>query len=851
MLQTNRQNDYSEFDFEFFKNNYNNNLINLAKIQLNLLNTMPNNIDTISKLADKLSNLIIISGNCFYYKNASQLKEISNRNIIFDKNTNIFKLKSSVSYKINVKQKLNNIISNKPFRIFNLDKSKLADIDDLLVRKLPIRISTEENNYKYTLSIKYNEIYGFNNILLKLNNKTISYPNISEIYYIDNNKEKRNIRILNNNKYGFNTDLNKNLNNNYSLDLEATDSDNLNIVFEDIGSDLILDGLEINFIEYVEDGEIILEALNEIDSILKVGAEADTDTNYVNFEISYDNKSWIPLDISNTYNTDKINKVISFNTFNETSIKTNEDIKKLYFKIKIRAIKETYNPNAKISREVFYNQNFDTSLYEYTSFSLYENTSSNNYGHITKTNVFDYQDLYDNGEYILVNNTYQIKGFLETDISKVPESVHNYLPVELKTKEKRITGEVVTFDNIDISSKQIYSFQIEKLQKDLINQDNSKYVLPLKEETKQSIYYLKQKDKEIKIDLTLGFINSAIDVLYAVEKDLDVYLLDSFKNLLFKLTPFEKNDVWYVSLLDLDLFESMENLSKTFPIHALNDYEAGLLNNNIFKNNLDTEIEVYNLNTNKLYANDFILWNNDNYSIITSIEEYKNSLKTKVERIESNNKIIKLLKSNLIKGSIELDNESLTEIPYINGYKEFLELLSKQIKINIKDYVFKYTVELSEENILNDSLSFINQSQNIKHITIELRQENKKYFLDISSPESLIDTDLLINYTFNNTNPKKLYSVDYDNSTIHFSESLDKPLNISYKFDNILVVGKKAKQLTEEEYSLVNKTINIKNFKENSYISFLHKNENISHRNITPIVNNLKINYITNNEQSI
>ena len=29
MLQTNRQNDYSEFDFEFFKNNYNNNLINL------------------------------------------------------------------------------------------------------------------------------------------------------------------------------------------------------------------------------------------------------------------------------------------------------------------------------------------------------------------------------------------------------------------------------------------------------------------------------------------------------------------------------------------------------------------------------------------------------------------------------------------------------------------------------------------------------------------------------------------------------------------------------------------------------------------------------------------------------
>ena len=52
-------------------------------------------------------------------------------------------------------------------------------------------------------------------------------------------------------------------------------------------------------------------------------------------------------------------------------------------------------------------------------------------------------------------------------------------------------------------------------------------------------------------------------------------------------------------------------------------------------------------------------------------------------------------------------------------------------------------------------------------------------------------------------------------------------------------------------FNIVNKTINIKNFKENSYISLLYKNENMHHRNITPIVNNLKINYITNNENSI
>ena len=139
------------------------------------------------------------------------------------------------------------------------------------------------------MAIKYNEIYAFNNISLKLNNKTISYPNISEIFYIDKNKEKRNIKILNNNRYGFNTDINKNISNVYLLDLETTDADNINIIFEDIGADLIIDSLEVNFIEYVDEGEIILEALNETDPILKIGAEADTDINYVNFEISYNN----------------------------------------------------------------------------------------------------------------------------------------------------------------------------------------------------------------------------------------------------------------------------------------------------------------------------------------------------------------------------------------------------------------------------------------------------------------------------------------------------------------------------------------------------------------------------------
>ena len=63
------------------------------------------------------------------------------------------------------------------------NKTQLAELDDLLIKKLPICISTEENNYKYTLSIKYNEIYAFNNISLKLFKKSYAYEHSDLLAY--------------------------------------------------------------------------------------------------------------------------------------------------------------------------------------------------------------------------------------------------------------------------------------------------------------------------------------------------------------------------------------------------------------------------------------------------------------------------------------------------------------------------------------------------------------------------------------------------------------------------------------------------------------------------------------------
>ena len=96
MLQTN----YDYFDYDKIKTNFNLNMVNFANLQTNFILDLPKELNRISLLTDKISNLNIIAGNCYLYKKGNELKEIENKNIIFDKDFNSFKLKPTLSYKL-------------------------------------------------------------------------------------------------------------------------------------------------------------------------------------------------------------------------------------------------------------------------------------------------------------------------------------------------------------------------------------------------------------------------------------------------------------------------------------------------------------------------------------------------------------------------------------------------------------------------------------------------------------------------------------------------------------------------------------------------------------------------------
>lgn len=196
----------------------------------------------------------------------------------------------------------------------------------------------------------------------------------------------------------------------------------------------------------------------------------------------------------------------------------------------------------------------------------------------------------------------------------------------------------------------------------------------------------------------------------------------------------------------------------------------------------------------------------------------------------------------------------LFEIPFINGYTEFIEHFSKEFLVQLNNSYSGtiYELELDELKVIEKSLiySFPEEERESLEVSIYKNSDNK-YIIKFEDLNNLSNLKVLINYTYESTDPKYLYSIDYEKGIIYFSEPLDKAYKITYNADNLISTGKEARQMDEEEYNEVNKIFNIRNLKDNSSIFFLYKNDTTEHRNITPILQDIKVNYIIKDDLSL
>lgn len=856
MLLIKDQQNYTNLHYEALKNNFNTIMFNLANMQIGVMTDIPNEVARISKLTEELSNITIISGNCYFYKQGKDLKVVEQSNVVFDSNLDVFKLKPTVSYTLEPKQGKAKITTDQQIRLYDVERKVLKSIDDLVIKKEPVAITTKENRYKYTINLELQEIQLFNNLTLKLNEETLSYPEITEVYYVDTKRNKNSIKLFNNNSYTYNIDLNKNESNIYSLDFDLIESDNINIVLEDVGLDLVIDSIELSLTEYSNEGYITLEALEEQFPILKVGIEGKASDNTVAFQVSHDLTNWYNIDLSNLYDIDKVSKVVSWNTISDKSIKTTEDVRKVYLRIILKAVEKTLSHVPKVGREIHSTASFSTVSQDISGYGVYEVTSPVHYGEKSVSSLFDFKELYDRGEYCVINNQYFAKGFEETIYSKTPSSPYVYAPVMLKSKEVRLSNTKPSFDGIDISSKNLYTYEIQGITKNLSDLSSLKCVIPLANTAIQSVYYVKQGNKEISIDLSLGYINSALEVLFITKSQDTMYLLDMFKNVIGEVplklmykNKEEKDFVFGASLLDTPLFDYQVNISKHYPVLPLNEGEIGFIDNTLTSDSLDKSILVYTLSKKLLYCRDFISPKNTNYSEIVSEEDYNTSKDKVVEVLPSLQKQVKLKKGTVVMGSISIPNN--VEVPFINGYTEFVEVFSKTLDVKVGgNLLTPKRIEFVETEVLPESLTYHSNTDEF-YVELSIVREEDTTYLEVTPKGSVKDLDITVSYSYISKEPKHFYSVDYNKGVIYFSEPTDKEVTISYESDKVLLVGKKATQLDESQYSYIDGKVNINNFKDNSTLYFVYTVNKDVKRNVSPTLQDLKVNYITMDPRSL
>lgn len=207
-----------------------------------------------------------------------------------------------------------------------------------------------------------------------------------------------------------------------------------------------------------------------------------------------------------------------------------------------------------------------------------------------------------------------------------------------------------------------------------------------------------------------------------------------------------------------------------------------------------------------------------------------------------------------------------TEVSFIDGSTEFKSYIrSTELVEMTEDLLLKsnksFEIRLQYKEIVEDSIS----------ITIRDKYDTPVYFKSVINKDTnvkeiyLNDNDIFvlgdiveIEYSALNESVSDLYSVDYEEGILYLAAEPNKDLEVVYDSYNILVDAKKAIQLEDEEYTVtdltgsssksVSSTIN--NFKNNIEYEAIYSVEKESkdlYR--TPIITNVKLNYINVSEQ--
>lgn len=576
--------------------NYNDLSYSIFRVVSKFSELLPESLTTLVRLSDMITDALVVSGRSSLSSSLFSTKIISNNlNINNDSSTLTLAYKTARNYAINAQKSY--IQTENNYSIYNSTKSTLSSFSDL-IKGNPILLETTDQYFKYTLALSLDSKGPVSCIDLELSLNTSSYPLISEIYYINDNNKKVYCTIMNSSEKQYNLDIDRQKNNVYTILLPNVKTNRIFITLEDKDkTDIIINKIGVRQLSYEAEGEVVIGPVVSSFPILKASVEALGDVDYANFFISPDNQTWYelaaPTELSFTENLDK---VIAFNTVGINSLKANKDFKELYLKVKLRRIlgNEAENFYKTTRRELGANTTFiednpvDMTVYEIKEPIHYGATTYKD--SVTSANLF-----IDTLSYTESKGEYFVRGFVETSNSITPKTDKRDL--NITTKPLKVGADNLEATSFDPVSANVYGFAITKKTGKVNTRITEDVVLLLSTDYSKDIYTIVQNDKEIKVDLSLGYISSCLEAIIIVAEEGEVILFDSTSRRIKTLTIRKTGEVNYINLIDENLFQ--------IPI-----VDEGITLNSLYPIKLNSETE-YGLKDNKIVAKDFILTFND------------------------------------------------------------------------------------------------------------------------------------------------------------------------------------------------------------------------------------------------
>lgn len=488
----------------------------------------------IAILGDMITDLSVINAST---KNSIFLKDLdvySSKNVEF--NDNKITLSKTNETVVEFDAKTSVITSGKPYEILDL-KGNTKTLESLFKYRASSKIRASSMGYSYDFILKLPKLNKINQIVIQLPITSVEYPSIQNVEALYGTNTYTKINIVNNNSSVFSLDENRVIGNKYIIDIDTVETTELKFtLFSKVSQELLLDYIELYYSEFESEGEIIFGPIVTDTPILKLGLTSSGFSDGISLQVSTNAIDWIDTNDSFKLTTDTMRKVVAFNTINDLSFRTEEEVNSVYIKVSIVS-KEVESTSSLIAYDSYREDDSIVSPYistvENNRLSAFRvRTNDLVYGANTYRLGIELTDsIKSQTDTITMNGDTKVLGFSDT-LYSIGKTNNSYQNADVKLKPLRIeSSSNIDASKFDSVSSELFDIITIPFTGDVNTLHTSNFVLKLvgKEDTYKLVASTSKQSLNISVTSDFSLNNS--NTIFQVP-DEDILLVSSIGEVL-------------------------------------------------------------------------------------------------------------------------------------------------------------------------------------------------------------------------------------------------------------------------------------------------------------------------------